>query len=76
MCLSTACTQEPSEVRKGIGSPGTELQMVSAAMCALGAELTLRLLSHLSILRILIVIHYYLCKGKVVHSSEDLFINS
>lgn len=40
MCLSTTCTQEPSEVRKGIGSPGTELQMVGVAMCALGAELT------------------------------------
>lgn len=58
-------TEEPSEVRKGIGSPGTELQMVGAAMCALGTELTVRLLSHLSILSILIVIHYYFVKGKL-----------
>lgn len=76
MCLSTACTQEPSEVRKGIGSSGTELQMVGAARCALGTELTVRLLSHLSILRLLIVTHYYFCKGKVVHSNKDQFINS
>lgn len=76
MCLSTACTQEPSEIRKGIGSPGTELQMVGAAMCAPGTELTVRLLSNFSILRILVVIHYYFCKGKVVHSNEDQFINS
>lgn len=40
MCLSTTCTQEPSEVRKGIGSPGNELQVVGAAMCVPGTELT------------------------------------